>query len=213
MQQNRSQNAVTNGVYARDTVLPWESPEEFAAFYHSIRCELQPVGPLEEEAVRDIADLHWRKRRLALGALLAFYRDALPPELAEAAKGGVRGLAAFVNSEQGQAGGSIAATSAQILSYVKAKMANGESQPNLPQTAAVERKQASLDRAYDPAVMATYVKTEAMLDARIAKAMARLVALKDYKVIYHEPDWTPEGQKRGWTVTSASDTNPAISKG
>jgi len=183
MKLKRTYNALKNGVYAQETVLPWEDPAEFASFEEAIRNELQPVGPLEEEAVHEVADLHWRKHRLRIGALLSYYKDAVPPELAEAAKGGVRGLAEYLNKTQTGHGGTIHATGAQILSYIKARIAagaEGATQPILPTTPT----QSPLERAYDPVAMMTYLKAEAAIDARISKALARLVALKDYKIIY-----------------------------
>ena len=62
----RSLNALNHGLYARQATLPWESSADYEAFYQGTRDELMPDGLLEEEAVREIADLQWRKRRLAL---------------------------------------------------------------------------------------------------------------------------------------------------
>ena len=183
MTLKRTNNALKNCVYAQETVLPWEDPAEFASFEEAIRNELQPNGPLEEEAVREIADLQWRKHRLRIGALLSYYKDAMPAELAEAFRKGVRGLAEYLNKTQSGTGGTIFATGAQVLSLIKARMADkteGALQPNLPTTPA----QSPLERAYDPVAMMTYLKAEAAIDSRISKALARLVALKEYKFIY-----------------------------
>jgi hypothetical protein len=74
--------------------MPWESQEEFdSLLFYELILELDPFGELEEAAVREIADLHWRKSRLLVGQVLAAYKDAPPAELAEAAKRGVRGIA------------------------------------------------------------------------------------------------------------------------
>ncbi len=76
MKTKRSQNALTHGLYARDTLLPWEDPEAFDALHQAIHEELGPSGPLEESAVRAIAELEWRKHRLAVGFLLPFFRKS-----------------------------------------------------------------------------------------------------------------------------------------
>ena len=87
--------------------------------------------------------------------MLSYYKDALPPELAEAAKGGVRGLAEYLNKTQAGRGGTIIATGAQILSYIKGKAAaEGKRALHLSATPA----QSTLERAYDPVAMMTYLK-------------------------------------------------------
>ena len=61
---NRNRSAFKHGVYAEHTILPGESVEEFDALHRYIAAELKPDGPLEEDHVRSIAQLLWRKRRL-----------------------------------------------------------------------------------------------------------------------------------------------------
>ena len=74
MQPKRSKNALTHGLYAREATLPWEDQKAFAAYCDAIRDELNPVGPLEEEVAREVAELQWRKQRIILGWLLQFYK-------------------------------------------------------------------------------------------------------------------------------------------
>jgi hypothetical protein len=73
--------------------MPWEDQAEFNDLHEELVIELQPFGVLEESIVLEIADLQWRKRRLHVARLLAAYKDAPPPELIQAAKRGVRGIA------------------------------------------------------------------------------------------------------------------------
>ena len=59
-----SQNALTHGLLARDTVLPGEDPADFDRQLSALEADIQPVNSLEFELVRQIADTQWRMRRL-----------------------------------------------------------------------------------------------------------------------------------------------------
>ena len=59
-----SQNACKHGLFARDTVLPDENPEEFIQLIAELEEELEAVGGFEHRLVRHIADAEWRIRRL-----------------------------------------------------------------------------------------------------------------------------------------------------
>ena len=59
-----SQNACKHGLFARDTVLPDENPEEFIQLIAELEVELEAVGGFEHRLVRHIADAEWRIRRL-----------------------------------------------------------------------------------------------------------------------------------------------------
>ena len=120
MPPKRSQNAVSHGAYAQGlAVMPWESPEDFAALLDSVRQDLNPVGALQEEIALDIAKALWRKRRIAIGFLLPFYKTKPAPALLKAAGGGIAALADYLANE-GAAEGRIIATGTQMLDYIKA---------------------------------------------------------------------------------------------
>jgi len=127
MQPTRSKNALTHGLYAREATLPWEDQKAFAAYCDAIRDELNPVGPLEEEVAREVAELQWRKQRIALGWLLQFYKEVPPTELIEAAKGGLETLAAYLRglAEAEPTGPrTLWMSSMQVLDYIKKRKAN-----------------------------------------------------------------------------------------
>src|SRR6266567_4623481 len=86
--RTRAQNALRHGLYASDILLPWESEKEFMSLYESVKADLAPEGPLEEEEVLNIARLQWLRRRLIRAAQLPFHHAALADELAEAGKEG-----------------------------------------------------------------------------------------------------------------------------
>jgi hypothetical protein len=60
-----AQNALKHGLLAGDAVLPGEDPAEFEAQLAALEADIQPVGALERELVRQIADAQWRMRRLS----------------------------------------------------------------------------------------------------------------------------------------------------
>ena len=59
-----SQNACQHGLFARDTVLPDENPEEFLDLIATLEQELNAIGGFERRLVRHIADAEWRIRRI-----------------------------------------------------------------------------------------------------------------------------------------------------
>jgi hypothetical protein len=186
---------LTHGLYAREAVLPWEDAKRFEAFAQAIRDELNPNGPLEEEAVREVAELHWRKQRLALGYLLQYYKSPPPAELVEAANGGLASLAAYLQAEaNGRSAPKLLMTAVQALDFVKAKLGGrgdgGEQDQRLPQPTPPGTQSGTgtvhgvVERAYDPVGLDQLLKVEMRIDARIGKIMARLVGLKEYKQLY-----------------------------
>ena len=88
-----SRNALKHAVYSTDIVLSWESKSEFEALLQALREDYNPQGASEEEAVFDLASLHWKKRRLNIGSKLAFHRQSGSEKLTEASKGGWEGVA------------------------------------------------------------------------------------------------------------------------
>ena len=59
-----SQNASRHGLFARDTLLPDENPEEFIQLIDELELDLKAVGGFERRLVCHIADAEWRMRRL-----------------------------------------------------------------------------------------------------------------------------------------------------
>jgi hypothetical protein len=92
-----SRNALKHAVYSTDIVLSWESKLEFEALHQAFREDYNPQGASEEEAVFDLASLHWKKRRLNIGSKLAFHRQSGSEKLTEASKGGWEGVAEYLS--------------------------------------------------------------------------------------------------------------------
>ena len=59
-----SNNALVHGLYAKDLLLPWDSKEDFERLHNDLNTEFSPRGRAEEEAVLDLALLHWQKRTM-----------------------------------------------------------------------------------------------------------------------------------------------------
>ena len=116
-----SKNALTHGVYAQEVLLPWEHAQAFDNLHEEIRRDLKPSGYLQEEAVRDIAKEIWRKQRLAITYALPFYKKPMTPELMEAAKGGITGLAAYLADQSNHSGIRLMSTE-DLLDKIKRKM-------------------------------------------------------------------------------------------
>ena len=185
MKSKKADNALTHGLYAREAVLPWENPEAFAAFHAAIRLELNPAGALEDEAVRDMAELHWRKQRLAMSYLLQFYKSAPSPDLIEAAKGGLAGIATYLAGEGHRSQGIFSGTTSQVLDFIKSgRRPDPAASSKALMLGHADTMCTIVEQAYDPTSIERYLKTEAMIDSRIAKIMGRLVVLKEFKKIY-----------------------------
>ena len=192
-----SKNALTHGVYAREGILPWEDPKAFDDLHQEIRRDLNPSGYLEEQTVRDIAMVHWRKRRLAISYALPFYKNKVTPELMEAAKGGIAGLAAYVADPAQR--GTIMVSTEDMLRTFKANPDLVEAYRNLLKTAPPAKDAATqldepsennritaeiVEQAYDPVTLEKNLKIEIMMDNRIKSLMGTLVLQKTYQGMY-----------------------------
>jgi len=180
---NKSHNALVHGAYSTEAVLPWESAEELERLYESLRWDFAPETPYQEQIVREIAELQFKKLRLRASELLEAYKAHCPAELAEAAEHGIRGLADFISKQvEGKRGGVIATTS-QMLDLIRKKIPR-EALPAIPPAPA---EQGIVERVYDPERMMKYIRAEAAIDALIKQKTARLVMLKEYQRLYNVP--------------------------
>ena len=177
----RSKNALTHGVYAQEVVLPWEDAQAFDNLHEELRRDLKPSGYLQEEAVRDIAKEIWRKQRLAITCALPFYKKPMTPELMEAAKGGIRGLAAYL-ADQSNHSGIRRMSGEDLLDSIK----DGSEFESAPMPAADKNRITSdiVEQAYDPATLEKQLKIETMVDNRIKNHMAKFFGLKTYAEMY-----------------------------
>jgi hypothetical protein len=180
----RSRNALTHGGYVKE-VLPWEDGKAFDKLHEDLRRDLKPSGFLQEQTVREIAVEYWRKQRVAIAHALPFYKKQITPELMEAAKSGIAGLAAYLADPTHR--GTMEIASEDLLAWHKKNMAarmaippeDDSNEPDEPATKKPNPITAEIvEQAYDLATYEKHLKIETMIDNRIKSHMGRFFALK-----------------------------------
>ena len=204
-----NQNALLHGLYARDVLLPWDSKEDFLKLHEDLKAEFFPDGRAEEEAVLDLAFLHWQKRTIWRLRQSAVLRDPFTEDIIQtkskawsdirkglrAAATGERTLRGAIENSQSSlldglqtVGEKIATTS--DAEEIKVILAQTEAilklvtEKSMPLVKAMDQRpdaEQALDRAYAPESLEKVMRLEAALDARIGKVLARLVGLKEFK--------------------------------
>src|ERR1017187_5041556 len=79
--KNVGKNALLHGLYAKDVLLPWDSKEDFLKLHEDLKAEFFPDGRAEEEAVLDLAFLHWQKRTIWRLRQSAVLRDPFTEDI------------------------------------------------------------------------------------------------------------------------------------
>lgn len=204
-----NRNALLHGLYAKDVLLPWDSKEDFLKLHEDLKAEFAPDGRAEEEAVLDLAFLHWQKRtiwRLRQSAVLRdpFTEDIIQTEgkswseirkrLRAAAsgerttRGAIDDAMTSMLAEAQSASEKIVTTSdVEEIKVLEARMntfltvASGKLMELLKLMDQRPDAVQALDRAYVPESLEKVMRLEAALDARIGKVLARLVGLKEFK--------------------------------
>jgi hypothetical protein len=218
--KKRKKNALIHGLYSSDLIMPWESREHFENLLAALRTEFNPDGPMEEETVLDLACLRWQKQRVRKMWQAATYSDPFAIELLQSGKKSWSGIRRYLRQEtkgfratidslndfcirlanQANEVGegltrkerdTVDAESAQrqidgILSmmaqHIVPLIRDLQSGPNAERT---------LGRAYSPEYLEPILRIEAMIDARIDKALGRLVSLKAFKRLDSKPALPP----------------------
>ena len=180
----RCKNAITHGVYAEEVVLPWEDAQAFDKLHQDVRRDLKPSGYLQEQKVFDVAKELWRKQRLAIGYVLPFYKKQITPELMEAAKGGIAGLAVYL-ADQSNRGPDKFAEIVKAHNAMIAKL-NNVNKPVEPPKKTNGITAEIVERTYDLDALEKLLKIEATLDSRIKNHMAGFFALKAHQQMYAE---------------------------
>ena len=228
MKSKNSLNAQTHGLYVYEFTLPWEDTKAYAAYCDAIRDELMPDGPLEEATTYEIANMQWRKRRLTLHWQLQCHKQGPSPELMAAAKDGPEKFVAYFRDLEKSEPSNPIMTTEEMAKLLRNKRATGpasehaadKTTENYPgQTAAPTQNARSdreiIQRAYDPSSIEQQLKLEAMIEARITKALGRLANLKEYKRIYGQkslPAAPPASPPLALTapINEITETEPAV---
>jgi hypothetical protein len=204
-----SQNALVHGLYAKDVLLPWDSQKDFKKLHQDLQTEFSPRGRAEEEAVLDLAVLHWQKHTLWRMRKVAVLKDPFAKDILETRRkswSGIRKCLRSAANEERTLLGNVEAINAKMVSQVRRlqkemdaasdpqevklieerlnalhRTIANHAQPLLQKLIQVPGAEQAFDAAYAAESMEKIVRLEAALDARIAKVLARLVGLKEFK--------------------------------
>ena len=207
--RRRTNNALQHGLYSKDILLPWDSRKNFERLFEDLKAELCPRGRAEEEAVLDLAVLHWDKQtvwRMRQSAVLndPFTHDIMQTECKSwrGIRKGLRAAAKGARSLQGMAEADFSKLQSQVQRLERELEKTSDREeikvledkittcrrlivehviPLLQTLKAGPNAEQAFEKAYAPESMEKLVRLEAALDARIAKVMGRLVALKEFK--------------------------------
>jgi hypothetical protein len=200
--------SIVHGLYAKDMLLPWDDRDEFAALHGELKKELFPSGASEAECVLELAHLYWQKRTLWRLRTATVLRDRFTEEIVAMNRtswaGIRRGLREKAREEQSVvrameesvangvakmnrlgkkmrkvAGPQEVEELASLLSSAIAQVK--KMLPLIEQVQQFTDAEGAFDRNYLPEGLEKVVRLEAMIDARISKVLARLVALKEFK--------------------------------
>jgi hypothetical protein len=203
----RKKNAMAHGIYGEDVLLPWESRKDFERLLTDLREEFRPDGRMEDDIVFDLAHLRWQKYRLHKLYAAAAHRDPFVSDLVKARRKSWAGMRDHLRRESENERGishmltevfleqteKVAETVAKAV--FGSKLNNSEvvqakayldvsTNFTLPLIETFESRPSaedSLRRTYSTKYLEPIIRLDAMIDARIDKALARLVSLKEYK--------------------------------
>ena len=204
-----NRNALLHGLYARDVLLPWDSKEDFLKLHEDLKAEFTPDGRAEEEAVLDLAFLHWQKRTIWRLRQSAVQRDPFTEDISKTEskswsdiRKGLREAASGERTLRGTIENNVSSLLAGIQTVgekiattsdaeeIKVILAQTDATLKLvterfmPLVKAMDQRpdaEHALERAYAPESLEKVMHLEAALDARIGKVLARLVGLKEFK--------------------------------
>ncbi len=182
MSKFKNKNAISHGVYSAEVVLPWESQDDFDALLAQIRASFNPIGPLEEEKVFDLATLYHLKGRVRSAYHKAVAFNSLSERACKAMEEGPEAVQRLMCEEARSGGQTLTITSQELLARIKKKQADAEQ----PSGAIPTSKQMHdfLSRLHGLEEMDQMLKREATIDARIDKAISRLAILKECRLRY-----------------------------
>ena len=207
--RRRSRNALVHGLYSRDVLLEWDFKDDFEKLHDDLKAEFVPNGRAENEAVLDLAIAHWRKHTLWRMQQSAVLKDPFTRDIAQTDSESWRGIRKQLRA-QARSAGSLQSIAEDTLSNVQSqlqrvwreiehtsdreeikrledemgtciRLLSDHAVPFLQLVTQAPNAEKAFDNVYAPQSMAKLVQLEAALDARIAKILARLVGLKEFK--------------------------------
>jgi len=207
--EKRSRNALVHGFYSKDFLLPWDDKNEFEELHNGLCAEFNPIGTSEQETVFDLAQAFWSRRTVLRMRQAAVMSDPFTAEvlhkdcnswadLRKKYRENASARASFqeaamstvsdLRREMTRSVKEIAeAAGAEQISDARARMeacvgiVNDSLGPWILSLSKFPTFDKSFDNAYVPETLEKLVRLETALDARIAKILARLVGLKEFK--------------------------------
>jgi hypothetical protein len=207
--QSRGRNALVHGLYAKDVLLPWDSRDEFERLHEDLKAEFSPHGRAEEEAVLDLANLHWQKHTLWRMRQVAVLSDPFTADILQCdcqSWSDIRKRLRSAANDERTLLGALEAQNAKLFTTVKRLRKEMDATSDPEEAKLIEDKMNALfrtvsdhvlplleklrqgpnaeqafDKAYAPETIEKILRLEAAIDARIAKVLARLVGLKEFK--------------------------------
>ena len=226
----RKKNALAHGIYGKDILLPWESRKDFEKLLADLRDDFRPVGRMQNDIVFDLAHLRWQKYRVHKMYIGAAYRDPFVSDLVEARPKSWAEMRSHLRRksinertmselmdevflEQTEESAKTLVKAIREGKLANSQIVNGKAFLDVQKdftTPLIETfdlrpgAEDSLHRTYSPEYLEPIIRLEAMIDARIDKALARLVSLQEYKRVratYSPPlipvdASTPSGNQR-----------------
>jgi hypothetical protein len=207
--KTRSHNALVHGVYAKDILMPWESREAFETLHKDLLTEFMPRGRSEEDCILDLAYLLWRRQSLWRLWQTTILKDPFTQDILQTNRKSWSGIRKQLRAEANghrKLLGALEAEHVEMLSQLgrlqqklQGAADNQEVKLNedkisaligiikehvapLTQTLTqVPNAEQTFDAAYAAKKLEELLRLENMIDARIGKVLARLVALKEFK--------------------------------
>jgi hypothetical protein len=207
--KTRSHNALVHGIYAKDILMPWESKEAFETLHKDLQTEFMPRGRSEEDCILDLAYLYWRKQSLWRLWQTTILKDPFTQDILQTNRkswSGIRKQLRAAANDHRTLLGALEAEHAEMLSQLgrvqkkvetaadkqevtlnRDKMSalieiiNEHVAPLIQTLMQVPNAEQTFDAAYAAKKLEELMRLENMIDARIAKVLARLVALKEFK--------------------------------
>jgi hypothetical protein len=209
IKQSGGRNAFVHGLYSKDVLLPWDSRDDFEKLHEDLKAEFSPRGRAEEEAVLDLALLHWNKQTVWRMRQTAVLKDPFTADIVQIdgkTWSQIRKRLRSAANDQRTLLGTVETNTTKMMSQVKRLQKEMDAASDPQEVKLIEERlnalhrtigehvlpllqalregsspEQAFDAAYAAVSMEKIVRLEAALDARIAKVLTRLVGLKEFK--------------------------------